>query len=32
MEKVIRNNEVAVIISPHYGVGWYLTSKNKQES
>ena len=31
MEKVIRNNKVAVLISTGYGAGWYSWSDNHQE-
>ena len=31
MKKVIRNNEVAVLISPGFGAGWYSWNTNHQE-
>jgi hypothetical protein len=31
MEKVIRDNEVAVLISPRFGAGWYSWNREHQE-
>ena len=31
MEKVIRNNEVAVLISHGFGAGWYSWNNDHQE-
>ena len=31
MEKVIRDNKVAVLISPGFGAGWYTWNENHQE-
>lgn len=30
MEKVIRNNKVAVLVSPGYGAGWYTWHDKKE--
>jgi len=30
MEKVIRNNQVAVLISPGFGAGWYSWNDNQE--
>ena len=31
MEKVIRNKQVAVLVSPGYGAGWYTWNRNFKE-
>lgn len=31
MEKVIRNGNVAVLVSPGYGAGWYSWNQNYEE-
>jgi len=31
MEKVIRRNQVAVLISPSFGAGWYSWNRSHQE-